>query len=206
MKICPNCNFSNKDNAKFCANCGSTLVNVEVDEGIYCPNCHTKVDSFTSRCPYCGTIIDSFKKENSSIKEFSIKYNSMTNATDRCELIKSMYIGLNLSEIKEAIIYGMSFYRVVDANGDKNVSLDEILINNSWRIKLLELIEKGLSLNGSTSEDLEFFKKQQDILEDKSYIPTDYRKKRLQFSALSLIAFIAFVGFFVLFILFGFRH
>ena len=48
MKICPNCNFSNKDNAKFCAKCGSTLVNVEVDEGIYCPNCHTKVDSSTS--------------------------------------------------------------------------------------------------------------------------------------------------------------
>lgn len=206
MKICPNCNFSNKDNAKFCAKCGATLVNIEVDEGIYCPNCHAKVDSFTSRCPYCGTIVDSFNKENSSIKEFSIRYNSMTNATDRSELIKSMYIRLNLSEIKEAIIYGMSFYRVVDANGDKNVSLDEILINNSWRIKLLELIEKGLSLNGLTSEDLEFFKKQQDILVDKSYIPIDYRKKRMKFSALSLIAFIAFVGFFVLFILFGFRH
>lgn len=57
MVICQNCGFESKDNAKFCAKCGSEINNQENDVHltIFCSNCGFEMDSGIRFCPNCGT-------------------------------------------------------------------------------------------------------------------------------------------------------
>ena len=53
-KACTNCGAMNKQNAKFCFECGEKL---PAKTETFCPECGTKVSDKTKFCPECGTKI-----------------------------------------------------------------------------------------------------------------------------------------------------
>ena len=53
-KACPKCGAMNKQNAKFCFECGEKL---PAKTETFCPECGTKVSDKTKFCPECGTKI-----------------------------------------------------------------------------------------------------------------------------------------------------
>jgi hypothetical protein len=46
--ICPHCQYENSEGAKFCEECGTTLVRA-------CPSCGHEVRPTAKFCPACGT-------------------------------------------------------------------------------------------------------------------------------------------------------
>ena len=50
--VCPNCNEKIKKGAKFCANCGASLIEV-------CPKCHANVEKGAKFCSECGAKLNS---------------------------------------------------------------------------------------------------------------------------------------------------
>lgn len=76
---CPNCGAKNDSNVKFCANCGTKLVN-DKEEGVkICPNCQEKNIKDSEFCINCGTSLNGAKltkicpkclKKNSDDSEF----------------------------------------------------------------------------------------------------------------------------------------
>jgi len=78
--FCPNCQHENREEAKFCENCGSKLERT-------CPNCGTQNRSGAKFCDNCGTRLTSQKeKERFSPvsdyipKEYAIKLNKARSA------------------------------------------------------------------------------------------------------------------------------
>ncbi len=59
MKVCPNCNAQNPDNATFCSQCGYDLTGVAMSPdaagGWTCPNCDTANPPNAKFCINCGT-------------------------------------------------------------------------------------------------------------------------------------------------------
>ena len=49
---CPNCGTRNAATAKFCSNCGTSLV---APTAVTCPQCGTQSAPGTKFCPNCGT-------------------------------------------------------------------------------------------------------------------------------------------------------
>ena len=50
LVVCPFCGYKNLEGAKFCSNCGKSLV----PQKVLCPKCNTEVDIGTKFCPNCG--------------------------------------------------------------------------------------------------------------------------------------------------------
>lgn len=51
MKVCKSCGYENKDDAKYCAQCGTKL---EPSKKYLCPNCHNYVLRNEKHCTNCG--------------------------------------------------------------------------------------------------------------------------------------------------------
>ncbi|MDX2214510.1 MAG: serine/threonine phosphatase [Oculatellaceae cyanobacterium bins.114] len=54
MLVCPQCQFENPDDHKFCQKCGVSLTEV------VCPGCDATVPSDVEQCPHCGTTTGTF--------------------------------------------------------------------------------------------------------------------------------------------------
>lgn len=50
MLVCPQCQFENPSNHKFCQKCGVSLTEV------VCPGCEATISSTLEECPHCGTM------------------------------------------------------------------------------------------------------------------------------------------------------
>lgn len=50
---CPNCDFDNRDDARFCKNCGQPLTGKKE-----CPNCKGEIDSDSKFCEFCGSSLE----------------------------------------------------------------------------------------------------------------------------------------------------
>lgn len=50
MLVCPQCQFENPENHRFCQACGASLSHLD------CPVCGTTVERSTEHCPECGTL------------------------------------------------------------------------------------------------------------------------------------------------------
>lgn len=55
MLVCPQCQFENPEEHKFCQACGTSLVEKP------CPNCNALVDWSAYQCPNCGTVTGSVR-------------------------------------------------------------------------------------------------------------------------------------------------
>ena len=50
---CPKCDFDNKDDSRFCKNCGQPLTSKKE-----CPNCKREIDSDSRFCEFCGSSLE----------------------------------------------------------------------------------------------------------------------------------------------------
>lgn len=52
MVFCPKCGLENKDDARFCTNCGAELM--KINNTMVCPYCQATINSGSRKCQYCG--------------------------------------------------------------------------------------------------------------------------------------------------------
>ena len=95
MSKCPNCNAPIMEGAKFCMNCGYSLVINEPKVEI-CPTCGFEV-SGAKFCPQCGT---SMKKIEANIDEKKVKVS----------LTKSQKAEFEMSEKKVSSIFEQDYF------------------------------------------------------------------------------------------------
>ena len=83
MKTCPKCNSQIEDNAKFCNQCGTPII-----ENVICPQCGANIPQDALFCPVCGCKIKNTPIEGRQIRVVVEK--------------KSLYWGPNVKLLNEA--------------------------------------------------------------------------------------------------------
>jgi DNA-directed RNA polymerase subunit M/transcription elongation factor TFIIS len=173
MAFCSNCGHQLVDGAKFCANCGkiineinsSTQRKTTYDGEIHkCPNCGELMDPFEIKCDTCGYELRS-AKATVSVKEFECKLESTKSVDGRIALIKTFAIPNAKEDIYDFFILAISN---IEAGGDET---------DAWLVKLEQTYQKARLLFGSNAS-FTYFQE----LYDKAH---KYKRKR------KLSAFIA---------------
>lgn len=120
MAFCIHCGRELADGARFCANCGTSVVaEPEQDKSenqqktVYdgrihkCPNCGEQLDSFTATCPVCGYELRG-TQVTSCVHELSQKLEKTDSLEKKIELISNFYIPNTKEDIYEFFILAYS--------------------------------------------------------------------------------------------------
>lgn len=164
MQFCPYCGTKLDEGARFCKNCGESVVNKTssketsesepVDEApetkrktVYdgeihkCPHCGENITSFVSVCPSCGNELRG-RSVSQSIKEFSEKLIKTNDIEQQVLLIRSYPIPNTKEDILEFMILASS-----NISGDIPKSLLE-----SWKTKFEQCFRKAELTFGNSNE------------------------------------------------------
>ena len=143
MPFCTNCGQQAPDGAKFCANCGTTILqNTSNTER------NTVFDGVTHKCPHCGEIFKAFEtvcpsckfeirgtKSSSTISELAKKIEELDNKKSDDSLLtimKRKFNGTKLSPIEEQKISLISNFPIPNTKED---ILEFMILSSSHILK-----------------------------------------------------------------------
>lgn len=155
MAFCIHCGEELANGARFCANCGTSVMEksfhnkaenrqkVVYDGRIHkCPNCGEQLDSFVAVCPSCGYELRD-TPITSCVHQLSQKLESTDSAARKIELIRNFYIPNAKEDIYEFFILAYS-----------NITAGAYGID-AWKVKLEQAYLKA-ELVFDDGEDLKY--------------------------------------------------
>ena len=141
MKLCPNCQVSISDTAKFCNRCGFNVRKYEIENSkLFCENCGTKIPIDSAFCPECGIAVEEAVTLDAS-KEFDFDaISSLSNLVN-----EQVYIQNGLM-VENGVLTGYTGKkRNVTIYGSIEEIYDKVFENNEV-ISNIEL-QEGVFLN-----------------------------------------------------------
>lgn len=216
MSFCSHCGTQYEDGAKFCSNCGKSLLSGNLTQNhdaqnsgkipisnqlgktiandIYCPNCHHPLKAFMTQCPSCGCEL---RNKISSLKEFKIQYDTAVSDKQKIDLIRTYIIPNTREDIIEFAIYASSNINAqVYAGGIRDNP--QIEFTEAWITKFEQAYQKAkLILAGDTYlQELEAIqsKKTEEIKKAKKEGQFANKKRKNKIVTLLLCCFLGVFG------------
>ena len=137
---CSNCGSKQNDGAKFCSECGKSLLvsnqnSMETSAfagiQIKCRSCGEPLDSYTSKCPLCGWEVRGANVAR-YVQNFTDRLNSSISKDERINLIKNYAVPNTKEDLIEFILLSVT-------NID---SCDSVKESKAWILKLEQLYQK----------------------------------------------------------------
>ena len=221
MAYCSNCGHELRSGAKFCDNCGVSVIDTSdntqrktVYEGKLhkCPNCGETLGSFIRNCPSCGLELREINHD-SAVLEFSRKLEAIEanreyespkaareawksgriSKTDeqKISLIQSFAVPNTKEDMLEFMILATS---ILEARVQKSImSEGERALNDAWFSKARQIYEKAKHSYGVETD----FYQIQDLY-DKCIACAEKENKRIKKAEKSLARFFVFtLAFFI---------
>lgn len=121
MAFCVRCGKELASEARFCANCGTSVVVEQIQnktgnqqKTVYdgrvhkCPNCGEQLDSFVTTCPVCNYELRGVQT-TSCVHELAQKLEKTNSDELKAELISNFYIPNTKEDIYEFFILAYSY-------------------------------------------------------------------------------------------------
>ena len=151
MAFCFNCGMQLPEGAKFCLECGASVVSkgagtqfkrTQVYEGEIhkCPNCGETIDSFVTNCPACGHEIRG-AKSTSALKEFYSDFSKTESIDHKINMIRVFPIPNAKEDILEFMIMASSNF---NADAYITVTGKDKKLSDAWKIKFEQWYQKAL--------------------------------------------------------------
>lgn len=140
MAFCINCGTKLPDDAKFCASCGTAVINTKhikrntVYEGELhkCPNCGELLNSFESNCPSCGYEVRGTINSN-AIQNFAFGLVQARTQQEKISIIRNFPIPNTKEDILEFLIL---------TSNNLDVPFDDELFF-AWQSKMEQAYQKA---------------------------------------------------------------
>lgn len=180
MAYCSNCGKQLEEGARFCLQCGASVIgfNMERQRVTYdgethrCPNCGQVLQSFMINCPACGNELRGTRISN-SIREFAQRLLQVETDNEKISLIRNFPIPNTKEDIFEFMILASSNL------GTESSQAGDIQkeVSKAWGVKIEQGYQKASLLFGN---DEDFLKIQNvyDQVYDKINTKTQNAKKK----------------------------
>lgn len=180
MAYCSNCGKQLEEGARFCLECGASVIgsNMERQRVTYdgethrCPNCGQVLQSFMINCPACGNELRG-TRISSSIREFAQRLLQVETDNEKISLIRNFPIPNTKEDIFEFMILASSNL------GTESSQAGDIQkeVSKAWGVKIEQGYQKASLLFGN---DEDFLKIQNvyDQVYDKINTKTQNAKKK----------------------------
>ncbi|MCZ7616379.1 MAG: zinc ribbon domain-containing protein [Ignavibacteriaceae bacterium] len=96
--ICNTCGVNNKEENKFCINCGEELVETESTSGNNCPNCGAENNEDNKFCISCGHQLSQSTEQR---ENFTVQ-NKPNSNTGKKRKSKNSFTGKQITALKES--------------------------------------------------------------------------------------------------------
>lgn len=180
MAYCSNCGKQLEEGARFCLQCGASVIgfNMERQRVTYdgethrCPNCGQVLQSFMINCPACGNELRGTRISN-SIREFAQRLLQVETDNEKISLIRNFPIPNTKEDIFEFMILASSNL-VTESSQAGDIQKE---VSKAWGVKIEQGYQKASLLFGN---DEDFLKIQNvyDQVYDKINTKTQNAKKK----------------------------
>ena len=197
MAFCIHCGRELADGARFCANCGASVVaEPEQDKSgnqqktVYdgrihkCPNCGEQLDSFTATCPVCGYELRG-TQVTSCVHELSQKLERTESPEKKVEMISNFYIPNTKEDIYEFFILAYS-----------NITAGAYGID-AWTVKLEQAYLKA-KLAFNEGEDFKYIEELYDKINKETTKKKLFKSKNFKATIVLSIGLVMILGGFIL--------
>lgn len=197
MAFCVHCGKELTAGARFCANCGTSVVAEQTqskienqqktvyDGRIYkCPNCGEQLDSFTATCPVCGYELRG-TQATSCVHELSQKLERTDSLEKKIELISNFYIPNTKEDIYEFFILAYS-----------NITAGAYGID-AWTVKLEQAYLKA-KLAFNEGEDFKYIQELYDKINKETTKKKLFKSKSFKATIVLSIGLAMILGGFIL--------
>ena len=197
MAFCVHCGNELADGARFCANCGTSVVaepkqdkNENQQKTVYdgrihkCPNCGEQLDSFVAICPVCGYELRG-TQITSCVHELSQKLEKTDSLEKKIELISNFYIPNTKEDIYEFFILAYS-----------NITAGAYGID-AWTVKLEQAYLKA-KLAFNDGEDFKYIQELYDKINKATTKRKLFKSKNFKASVVLAVGLAMIVGGFII--------
>ena len=183
MAFCSKCGKELAENAKFCANCGTSVESgttkdetkerTQVFMGTIrkCPNCGEQIGTNTTKCPACGFVIEK-RNVSASLDAFVKKLASFDHYIKKREYIENYPVPNNKEDIRDLLTYAASQR---DKDYDDNVA--KAYWVDAWNNKCRQIVNQAFDTFGMDEEFASWLKNYKAGVEQSSAENEKLKKK-----------------------------